>query len=363
MNPTSPLTTRQSNGELVRLLCMLLIVTHHFIVHALYPGTRTLEVQGTGWDNHLMLAIHCFFYIGVNCFVLLSGWYSIRLKPRSVINLWAICFFYALIWFAEKYFHEQVYGDIDIFSWDYLCKVFFPLSHTGLWFMNCYLALMLLSPVLNAAIGSLSKRQYQWAIVLSTVLCLWFGFFWEAQEMNSSGYSTLQFIWLYIIGGYLRRYCTVEWLQRHRRQMLWTYVGCSLLWGVIAMLQAYGIIQCDQWRPFTYCNPLVVGAAIGFFLFIMSFQFKSRAINWLAASVLAVYIVQESIFRYHWIGDIAGNWSSSFKAVILPILSITFMTVVLLADKLRILLMKPFWKLYDSHIEPRINNLLQLHKQ
>ena len=200
-------------------------------------------------------------------------------------------------------------------------------------------------------------------IILSTILSLWFGFLWGASEMNPTGYTTLQFIWHYLIGGYLHRYCSTEWLKCHRQQMLWLYVGCSLLWGVLAMLQAYGIMHTGLWRPFTYCNPLVMGAAIGFFLFVMSFQFKNRTVNWLAASVLSVYIVQEKIIRYHWISDISNDWSSSTKIVVLLLLSVTFMIGVLLADRVRVFIMKPFWKLYDTHIEPRINNLLQLHKK
>ena len=363
MNPKTPLSARQSNGELMRLLCMLMIVIHHFTVHAIYPETCALNVQGASWDNQLMLAISCFFYIGVNCFVLLSGWYSIRLKTRSIVNLWSICFFYSFVWFTKIYIHGQIYGDLNIITWTYLCRVFFPLSHINLWFLYCYLALMLLSPILNAAIASFNKRQYQWTILLSTILSLWFGFLWDTPEMNPTGFSTLQFIWLYIIGGYLRRYCTIEWLLRYRQLNSWGYLGCSLLWGVVVMLQAYDIISSSMLRPFTYCNPLVVGASLGFFLFIMSYQFKSRAVNWLATSVFAVYIVQESIFRYHWIGDVSGNWSPTLRVIILPLLSIVFMTVVLLADKVRILLMKPFWKLYDTHIEPRINNLLQPHNR
>lgn len=344
---------RQSNGELVRLLCMFMIVMHHFIVHALYTDTLGLKVYT--WDQQLVLAFHCFIYIGVNCFVLLSGWFSIRLKPRSVLNLWLICLFYAILGFIEIVIGNAVLEKgVDLFSWKYICPVLFPFSNTERWFIVCYVALMLFSPVLNAAIDTFDQRKFRWALILSSVMSIWFGYLWQVGQMNPSGYTTIQFFWLYLIGAYLRRYCTADWLKLHRYHCAGLYVICSILWGVLTMLDAH-LGQMPFWYPFTYCNPLVMGASIGFFLFMMSFEFKSRIVNWLSASVLAVYLVQEGLFRYHWLSDYSCQWSSVFKILLVPVLSIGFMLAVLLLDKVRILLMKPVFRFYDSYLEPKIS--------
>ena len=346
---------RESNGELLRLLCMLMIVIHHFVVHALYPNVLNLNVIGHTWDNHVLLFTHCFFFIGVNCFVLLSGYYSIRLKPKSVINLWAIIVFYALLKIVEKWIGLSLRGAGDVFIWNNISQVLLPFSHTTYWFIMCYIALMLLSPLLNAAIDTFDKRQYQRMLLFISIMCVYFGYTWKLPNMNDSGYTTLQFVWLYLIGGYLRNYCTTDWMQRNRWRTFGVYIGCSLLWGVLTLLKSIQPItnfRVPFWHPFTYNNPLVMGGCIGFFLFVMSFSFKSRLVNWLSTSVLAVYLVQEGVFHYHWLIEWGESWTPMVKILMLPLFSIVFLFAILLLDKGRQLLMKPFWKWYDKRLSP-----------
>ena len=64
---------RDSNMELLRILCMLLILIHHFIVHVLYPD---LALRDGVIDSYRIacLVINGFAYVGVNCFILISGY-------------------------------------------------------------------------------------------------------------------------------------------------------------------------------------------------------------------------------------------------------------------------------------------------
>ena len=82
--------------ELLRIICMLLILTHHFILHVLYP-----ELAARGGDvNPYRIAciiINGFAYVGVNCFILLSGYYGMKFKVKSLFNLYFICVFYGLL--------------------------------------------------------------------------------------------------------------------------------------------------------------------------------------------------------------------------------------------------------------------------
>ena len=301
-----------------------------------------------------MLGLHGFFYIGVNCFVLLSGWYGIRLKFHRVLNLWNICSFYALAFLCTMVIYRLWRGLPCTFSWRMLLPVLMPFSHTPCWFIPCYVALMFFSPLLNAGLQNLNRQQCQWMLFGLSIMNLWFGYFCQERHINPTGHTVLQFIWLYVIGDFLHRYCTLQWCKSHRCHCLWVYVCGGGLWGIFSLMKAYHFLPgiCDPlWRAFTYCNPLIMCSALGFFLFVMSFQFKCKAINWMAASVLPAYLVQETIFPYHRLQSWTENWSPLIRTLALPLFSIGWVVVVVLCDKIRLRLL--FWHCYEQHFETR----------
>ena len=352
-----PRPARESSGELVRLVAMLMIVTHHWVVHALFPGMLSPDATGQTWDYSLMLGLGGFFYLGVNMFVLLSGWYTIRLKPRSILNLYTICAAYALVHVVLKVARHGA----GMLSAGHVASVLLPFSHTGLWFIQCYVALMLLSPLLNAALDSMSRRTLLWALGLLGVMSLWFGYLWNIVHMNSDGYTTLQFVMLYLLGGCLRRCCPSDWLRRRRSLLLWVFVACAALWGMLALLKAWHLPAGFPLplHPFHYNNPLILTASAPLFLCLMSRSFRSRAVNWLAPSCLAVYIVQESIVKYQWLTELSSGWTPVQRVAALLLLSVGFMLAIMMLDKVRILAMRPLWRFYDNHIDPTLNRGLR----
>lgn len=75
---------RQSNIELLRLVCILMITVHHLICLGI-----TLNVHA-GDANYMKAfwAITGFLYIGVNVFILISGYFGIKFKWRKVLDLY-----------------------------------------------------------------------------------------------------------------------------------------------------------------------------------------------------------------------------------------------------------------------------------
>ena len=329
---------RDSNVELLRIVCMLMIVIHHFLLHAF---TVDIENPSAILTPKIAIAtiINGFCYIGVNCFLLISGYYGIHCKLKSILNLFLMCAFYGLFGYLI-----HIYVDDGNIGRSLLFNSLFIFSHNSWWYVSCYVALMLFSPLLNIAIDHLEKRQFQRVLLLLSIFNLYFGWFWGGIDFNLNGYNIEQFIYVYIIGAYIRRYVSLGYIKCNRWRAIILYVLCAAIWGILTCLQHR--LTLYKWNAFSYNNPFMIVASVAFFCFMISFSFKNRYFNWLATSALAVYLIQDNAFLRSYIYNFSkslgnGNVSDVMLAIVLSVL---FLFVVLHVDKIRIWLMRPIQK-------------------
>lgn len=331
---------RQSNIELLRIICMFMIVMHHFAVNVWYPGMLGLRVP-MSTDEAAVLLSHCFFFIGVNCFVLISGYFSIKTSLKGFLHLYGFYVFYAFIIALTQYFG----GTPDMANIPILEKWFhiavhslMPWDNNGFWFLNAYLALFLMAPLLNIAISNMTKPVYVRILVLLTILNVVLGNILDIDLLNTWGFCVAQFVYLYLIGGYLHAHLSIEVIKTYRWRSFGLYAVSALLWGILIAVQVYQLpFLCRFFKAFSYNNVFVLAAAIGFFLFMLSFDFKSRAINWFSSSCLAAYLLQGSVLPYGWYIDVLGTPTPLSKLILLPLVSALFVLVSLLFDKTRAL--------------------------
>ena len=89
----------------------------------------------------------------------------------------------------------------------------FPITSQMWYYIGNYIILCLFAPFINIALQTISKKQYQVLLVLTTaIICLWFTFLkvypfniWFSSFKYDSiidGKSIFSFIYIYIIGGY-----------------------------------------------------------------------------------------------------------------------------------------------------------------
>ena len=216
---------RESNMELLRIVAILMITLHHFLIDKYRGGIVYGDEFLEGWQWAVML--NGFVYIGVNVFVLISGYFGIKFKWKGVMNLFIFCAFYmALNLLQQDFIGYEQYTSTEI-----LFKSLKALKNTSKWFIPCYLALYFISPFLNTARDSLSKHQYICALIVLSVYCLWFGYIRQSNVFNHNGYTVGQFIWLYFIGGYIRRFNAIQSVRKYRMVCVSIWLILSLLWG------------------------------------------------------------------------------------------------------------------------------------
>lgn len=348
---------RQSNIELLRILCMFMIVMHHFVTNVWYPDMLNVHAPSSVGEVVLLLS-HCLFYIGVNCFVLISGYFSIKTSLRGFLHLYGFYAFYALLIALTQYFGEAQYVMMPLGEKLFHITVhsLMPWSNNNFWFLNAYLALFMLAPMLNAAIACMEKSMYIRVLVLLTILNVVFGGFFSIELLNTWGFCVAQFIYLYMMGGYIRRYVSIETIRAYRWHNMGVYVGSAVLWGIFVAVQVYQFPIIGRLiKAFAYNNVFVLTAAIGFFLFMLSFDIKSRAINWLSSSCLAAYLLQGSVFPYSWYIGILEKYPPLQNPCQIVLVSTLFLIISLLFDKVRILMVKPMKILSEKYV-PKVEN-------
>ena len=327
-------TIRESSAELLRIICILSVLMHHFCIHALYPEIVPLNIIDKGPDSHLILGLYGFVYsIGINCMILISGWFGIKARWKGFVNLYVIYAFYILL---ASYRH--------FFSWDTVFHVLLPFSQGHLWFMECYLGLFLVAPILNAAMESMNNKQLGIALLLLGISTQYFGSFWQMSAFDTNGYSIVHFVFVYLIGGFLRRTVTDETRQHYRWHFFGAYVTLALVWGAITILKAYQWrtgFHLQHWNVWGQNNTVLMLKDIAFFLFMMSWHFQNKVVNRFAMSTLGVYMLNDLVVQYDFLrpySDVYGAWG---KLALWIGTTIVFYILAVGVDQIRILITRP----------------------
>lgn len=256
---------------------MFFIVLEHLLIN----GCSFFQ-NPTGYQYQIANMIMGFTIVGVNCFLLITGYYGLSFKWKSIIKLYLTCAFYEFIGYL---IHWGISGTTLTIS--DLGNIIFPLSHSNLWYIRCYVMLLFVSPILNAGLQTMSKSQYQKALLLLLVVNLYFGWFWKHDNYNANGYNISQFVFVYIIGGYIRRYFPLN--AQYKRRYILLFLTGGFVWGVLQNINdtIHSVPHLNGW---SYSNPIVIISAIGLFLYFRELKFHSKFVNLLAPGTFAVYI-------------------------------------------------------------------------
>lgn len=267
---------RNSSIELYRIIATFAVLIVHF--NGWFVGDWPLpeyDINNPTLFRSGQLIISALLIICVNMFVIISGYFGIRLKLSSILRF---CIYLVLI-YVPLYIVKCISN--HEFSITAFFERFFVISYAG-YFIQCYFMLMILSPVLNSFIEKFGKKSLGWVIVFWT-LEFWFACIMDVEELGyNHGYSVIHFVLIYMIARCIRLY---EEKIIKIRPMFW-FGGYLFLTFVIIVSHIVGIKWC-----WDYSNPVVVLSAVCSFLPFLYKTYYNKVINWIASGTLAVYVI------------------------------------------------------------------------
>lgn len=340
--------TRNSNIELLRIISMLLVLG----LHVNYLALGKVTIAGTASEPLLSLVrmeFESLCIVCVNLYVLISGYFGIRIKKKSLIGL----LFTILFWQISLYTAGIIDGRYTL-DFNLLQKMIIP---GGIyWFVPAYLMLVLLSPMLNAYIEKTSKKNMGRFIICFLAVQTIFGYVQPYWNMFINGYSAISFIGLYLIGSYIRKY-SGEMFRRGAKSYVAVYVLAMTIAAVAAFLtyryadSQYILPHVNNWFLVSYISPFAIIGAVSLFVAFTRTGIKNNVwINRIAASAFPVYLIHIHPVVVIYFLRYARYIYNSFDGILYIVTIIAYIVGVYLLctllDQIRILAWKWCCKLF-----------------
>ena len=310
---------RQSNIELLRCVLMLMVVTIHFLGHNLLSAAEPIDTSNPHFYTANLLL--CFCECAVDCFVLISGWFSIKFTVSKLIMFLLPIAFYQFVLSIVYHFADGSPLSINAFEY---------------WFVRPYVALMIVSPLLNKGLNNIEKKHLAILLTLLTII-----FILPIQSLSGmDGKNALIFIYIYCLGHYLKNYFN----NKHSK---WLYLGMFVLavmlnFAETVILAKIGHYKGTSTQSYRYDNVLILLQAVFLLLFFSKLDLNNRIINSIAVSSFFVYIITENNNIYgnqnysiYKILDVRTWETEHYFIVKILVASVTLFGVAIIIDKVR----------------------------
>lgn len=333
---------RQSGIELLRIISMLFVVLMHINSFSNINPCDLNVILNYPAFSFSRFFLESLVIVGVNCFVLISGWFGIKASIKGLLKfVFQVVFLYFVIYLL-----------LVILGLRHLSvSHFFSCLTLGYWFVHAYLILYILSPILNAFVDNSSPRLFRYLLIVFFSYQTIYGWLKPVSESIHMGYSPISFIGLYLLSRYLKLHgCHVANLKTKKLMIL--CLGCTILNSFASFIMSWTGHGDKVELVYYYCNPLIIIQAISLLLIFSRMTFYSCMVNWVACSCFSVYIFHmHPMVRDYFFDVVSSIWNkTSYSVVTLSflILVIVIYIVSILIDKVRI----RAWQMLTGYCSP-----------
>lgn len=329
---------RNSNLELYRIIVMLLIVAHHYVVNS--GLMEVMQEQPLSGDSIFLYIWGMWGKTGINCFVLITGYFMCKstITWRKFLKLLLEIYFYRIVIYAVF-----LLSGYESFSFIDCMKVLIPVYWVDTNFVSCFLLFYLCIPFLNILVQNLSKRQHQ----LLIVLCLFiYTFIGSVPKFHVTMNYVSWFCVLYFISSYISRYNAFNSMSHAR----WGYLTLAAI--VVSILSVIGLLWLPVFLHIPYIYPsrfvadsnvvLALVTAVCSFMYFKDLKMKhSPIVNAVGASTFGVLLIHahsDTMRQWLWRDtlDNVGVFSSDFLEMHALVSVIGIFIVCIIIDYVRI---------------------------
>lgn len=316
--------TRNSNLELYRIIVMLLIVAHHFVVNS---GVIDVMYENPlGASSMYLFLFGAWGKTGINCFMLITGYFMCKsnITLKKYVKLITEVLFYNIT--ISLVFYIFGIGSIK----DIIDGLLIVRNVDSNNFIACFLLFYLLIPFLNILLQNITQKQHQHLILLLAFLYIFLGTMPKfSVVMNYVSW----FSFLYIVAAYVRTNPI-----KKRKWGLWTicFILISTLSVVVCLFLGEKLDKYIAYRFLSDSNTFLA-FAIGFcsFMFFKDLKIKqSRLINTIGGStfgVLCIHANSNTMRKWLWgtVLNVKGAYSLSFgELVLFSVISVLVVFVI-----------------------------------
>ena len=281
---------RKSNIELLRIISMIFIIWHHYTLHG-----GILYVNYSNPNKYIAEAIYLLGKVGVNEFILISGYFLIKskfkIKKLVKIELQILCYtllFLILYIVMDKHINKKM-----------IQQTFFPIIFNAYWFMTAYIGMYILSTFINKLIINLNKNEFK---LLLIILLIMLSILPSITGINNFMGNLQWFIYIYMIGAYIQIYDITILKNRYLKYAIILLYSIIFFIGIIITLFSIENIQrFEKIKILAGMNFITTTIlSILIFLFFKNLKLKNnKIINLFGKSSIAVYLWHDNEYiRY-----------------------------------------------------------------
>lgn len=325
--------------ELLRIIAMFLVLVVHADYFSLGIPMQT-DITSKPLPSFTRIFMESMSIVCVNVFVLLSGWFGIKPKFKSISNFCFQCLFFLI----------SIYVIFLAFGWA-------QLSLKGIagcfclikwnWFIKAYALLYIISPILNTFIERTDKKTYQLVMLFFFLFQSVYGWLTQAVDFYLDGYTPFSFMGLYLLARYLYLY-PCKFNQLPRNYYILGYWGITLFMAIFCFADSMDGASRLTYSMFTYYNPLVILSSLCLLLYFSKLSFQNAFINWIAASCFAVFLLHSNPnialpYFKPLMQSVYAQYDGIVYLAVITLCLLLIFTAAVLIDQLRIAVFKQIY--------------------